>query len=663
MSEDKLLVTDLIKEVGNQALSLVKCEPFIRWVLERVPIVIEHDASAILLTDNVKAKFYLWLNQTLSEDYIREIRFKVIEAFNASAKSNLPERDFETITYEAGEIHKERIEVEGSMASFYCIPLVARENILGVFAISSRKPGLFLVYRLNLFNVFANQVALAIDSLKAREQVVKQARIIERDSFNMKTAFSGMSEGLIMTDESDQIILLNPVAKKMLGLKEEGSQDIPNDFISSVFSPILKELAANDKRLVSKEVGLEKPQKITLRIDAAPVRDSEGRRIGTVILLRDITAEKEIDKLKSEFISAVSHELRTPLTTIRESVSQVLDGILGQTTPKQREFLSVCLEDIDRLTRIINDLLDMSKIEAKMVEIKRELADIVGLVKTVSSSFIPRTKEKGLEIRTSFSKERIEVYIDRDKIIRVFTNLVGNSLKFTEKGYIEILIVDKQDTVECSVFDIGRGISEEDLPKVFSKFQQFGRTVGPGEKGTGLGLAIAKGIVELHRGKIWVESKFNEWTKFTFTLPKYSTEEIIYENIEKRIVEAKREDKEFSVLIIKLDNYLEIKDEFGEERTQRALLKILEIFKNAIRIGDFITSKGKDELIVLAEVSRQCALEMNERFKTALKESVVEIDNKELKVNFSYGCSTYPDDGDNAKDLLQKAYEILASER
>ena len=229
---------------------------------------------------------------------------------------------------------------------------------------------------------------------------------------------------------------------------------------------------------------------------------------------------KKLDQLKSDFISTVSHELRTPLTSIREVTSQVLDGILGETTKEQREFLPIALSEIDRLGRIIEDLLDISKIESGKVELKKEVIDIVPLVKEVISSSVSEAKNKGLEIRENFPKEPIVVYADKDRIIQVFTNLVGNSIKFTEKGYIEISVVDKQTHVECSVSDTGKGISENDLPKVFSKFQQFGRTAGAGEKGTGLGLSIAKGIVELHDGKIWVESKLNKGTKFTFTLPK-----------------------------------------------------------------------------------------------------------------------------------------------
>jgi signal transduction histidine kinase len=233
----------------------------------------------------------------------------------------------------------------------------------------------------------------------------------------------------------------------------------------------------------------------------------------------------KLDDLKSEFINTVSHELRTPLTTIREVVAQILEGILGQTTPEQREFLSICLEDVDRLKRIIDNLLDIAKLEAGGFKLKKEEVDIIDLAKGVIAIFSPKATSMNLEIKGDFPSEKAIGYADKDRIIQVFTNLVGNALKFCDKGYILISVVDKPEHIECCVYDTGKGISEDDLPKIFSKFQQFNRADGPGEKGTGLGLSISKSIIELHNGKIWVESKLNEWTKFTFTLPKYNLSE------------------------------------------------------------------------------------------------------------------------------------------
>ena len=233
---------------------------------------------------------------------------------------------------------------------------------------------------------------------------------------------------------------------------------------------------------------------------------------------------KKLDDLKSEFINTVSHELRTPLTTIREVVSQVLEGILGPTTTEQKDFLTICLEDVDRLKRIIDNLLDISKLEAGGFKLNRKEVNMVELAKGVIAIFSPKAASMSLEIRGNFPSEKVIAYADNDSIIQVFTNVVGNAFKFCDKGYIEISVIDKPEYVECCVYDTGRGISEDDLSKVFGKFQQFNRLDGPGEKGTGLGLSISKSIVELHNGKIWVESELNAWTKFTFTLPKYNQE-------------------------------------------------------------------------------------------------------------------------------------------
>lgn len=229
---------------------------------------------------------------------------------------------------------------------------------------------------------------------------------------------------------------------------------------------------------------------------------------------------EKLDQMKSEFVSTVSHELRTPMTVIKESIAQVLAGLFGEVSDKQHKLLSMAQNNIDRLGRIINNLLDLSKLEDGKVVLHKEIVNITSLAQEVGSGFNAIAHKKGLEIKYDFSSEKIEALIDRDKIIQVFTNLIGNAMKFTSAGSITISIADKKDCVECAVIDTGKGIAQEDLHKVFNKFQQFGRQTGSGEKGTGLGLTISKGLVELHKGTIWVESKINEGTRFIFQFPK-----------------------------------------------------------------------------------------------------------------------------------------------
>ncbi|MCX5702978.1 MAG: ATP-binding protein, partial [Candidatus Omnitrophica bacterium] len=387
--------------------------------------------------------------------------------------------------------------------------------------------------------------------------------------------------------------------------------------------------------------------------------------MGIKVLYKELEIKtREAEKLnqaKSDFISTVSHELRTPLTIIREGVSQVLDGILGDTTAEQREFLSICLADIDRLERIINNLLDISKVEAGKIQLKKGLVDIISIAKGIVSFFGPQAKEKGLELKPSYSEEKIYAYVDADKITQAFTNLVGNALKFTEKGYIEISVEEKGNNVECAVADTGIGISSGDLSRVFDKFQQFGRVAGGGEKGTGLGLSIAKGIVDLHNGKIWVESEINKGTKFCFTFPKYTKEEILCESIGSKIEIAKKEGKEVSLLLFKFDNYKEAEKIYGEEKLQRLFLMISEILKEVVRSGGLVIEGSADEIILLEEVVKQNIPRMNARLKRAIKESIFEFE-KERKIIFSQGYATYPNDAANAKDLLKKARLAMVSE-
>lgn len=242
-------------------------------------------------------------------------------------------------------------------------------------------------------------------------------------------------------------------------------------------------------------------------------------------VIRDITEHKRIDKLKDEFIGTVSHEIRTPLSITKEGVSLVLDKVPGPLNEQQARILTIAKSNIDRLARIINSLLDISKIESGKTGFRWETFEIIALIKQVISSLDLKLKEKGLTLRSDLPKAAIIVFGDTDSITQVLINLIGNALKFTDNGFIDVAAKDKGAHIEISVSDTGVGIGEEDMPKLFEKFRQFGRVNGPGEKGTGLGLAIAKGIVTIHKGKIWAESELGKGTKITFTIPKHGRQD------------------------------------------------------------------------------------------------------------------------------------------
>jgi PAS domain S-box-containing protein len=248
--------------------------------------------------------------------------------------------------------------------------------------------------------------------------------------------------------------------------------------------------------------------------------DEEGKASRGIGAVLDITEYKRLVSIRDEFVNTVSHELRTPMAIIHEGVAQVLEGIHGPVNEEQSRFLSTTERSIDRLGRIIDNLLDISRLESGKMEARKEPIDFAGLARETAAIFRPQIEKKGLEFIEHIPANPVRLSADRDELTEVLTNLLGNALKFTDKGRIELTVIERSQEIECAIADTGRGIAADQLPKLFEKFTQFGRVAGAGEKGTGLGLAIAKSLIELHDGKIFVEAAENRGMNITFILPK-----------------------------------------------------------------------------------------------------------------------------------------------
>ena len=251
--------------------------------------------------------------------------------------------------------------------------------------------------------------------------------------------------------------------------------------------------------------------------------------LASAILYEEISEKNEklvkLEKLKSEFVSIVSHELRTPLQPINNALDIILSGKAGEVTDKMENFLNMGKRNVKRLRSIIDDLLNLSKIEAGKMEYHFEKTNLAEPVKMVLSTFAPMALEKNISLEAVLKADEADVYADSQKIEQVLTNLVSNALKFTdEKGKVKIILSENKkhpDLWLIEVKDNGIGISEENLGKVFDKFQQIENSLSRKVGGTGLGLPIAKEFIVAHRGQIWVESIEGKGTSFFFTLPKY----------------------------------------------------------------------------------------------------------------------------------------------
>jgi signal transduction histidine kinase len=228
---------------------------------------------------------------------------------------------------------------------------------------------------------------------------------------------------------------------------------------------------------------------------------------------------KELDKLKSHFISTVSHELRTPLTSIKGSIGIILNGVTGDISNEIKEFLNVCCRNTDRLIRLINDLLDIQKIEAGKFQLNKEEIDLVKLVEESLACLKYFASECNVALYKELP-ERACLYADKDRISQVLYNLISNGIKFSEGGRVTISILDSKNEITVTVSDRGVGIPADRLKNIFEKFTQIGGNTRNKRKGTGLGLSICKAVIEEHKGKIWVESQEGKGSQFYFTLPK-----------------------------------------------------------------------------------------------------------------------------------------------
>ncbi|MFC1631511.1 PAS domain S-box protein [Candidatus Omnitrophota bacterium] len=361
-----------------------------------------------------------------------------------------------------------------------------------------------------------------------------------------------------------------------------------------------------------------------------------------------------LDRLKSDFISTVSHELRTPLSITKEGISLVLDQIPGKINVKQNRILTTAINNIDRLARIINDLLDISKIESGKMALKRELININSLIKQIAYSFSAQIKQKDLEIKVDLPAANIEVYIDEDRINQVLTNLVSNAFKFTKQGHIKISVTERADEIECSVEDTGSGISKENLSRVFDKFQQFGRVTGGGYKGTGLGLSIAKGIVEMHLGRIWLDSELGQGTTFGFTLPKHTPESLLREYLGAGIKEAEEKNAEFSIETACFAEPDKLKQEFSDSEIQSIVKELKIVFQGSLRREGDVALKINEKLIVLFNAcDRENIIRVESRLKQAVQ-GYLEQHNLSGKVKLEFTHLTYPDEVKSVEQIFDR---------
>jgi PAS domain S-box-containing protein len=418
------------------------------------------------------------------------------------------------------------MEKEG-VISLAMVPIVSKQRAMGFIAVGSKKFHKFTKREVRLLVAFSSQLGSALENAQLYDEVNKEKAYIEN-------LVDNAGDAIISTDVEDRILTWNHGAEVIFGYsKEETVGQSLTILLPSHRAGELEEI--RDKvRLtgVIRNLEVRRIRKDGIIIEASlavsPIRDKDDNVIGFLHLARDVTEKKryeqrlkELDKMKSAFVSNVSHELRTPLTAIKASADNMLDRLIGDLNGKQVGYLTRIKSNSDRLARLINDLLDLSTIEAGKIDLRPTKLSLVTLVKEAAESLRPVATEKLINLTVMSADPGVIAWADRDKVIQVLMNLIGNALKFTPtRGKVTIAVAkDSAAWMQISVTDTGPGIPAEEVNKVFGRFYQIGQAGTQKTQGTGLGLAISKALVEMHGGKIWVESEAGKGSTFSFTLP------------------------------------------------------------------------------------------------------------------------------------------------
>lgn len=405
--------------------------------------------------------------------------------------------------------------------------------VINIVVISSIVVGLML-----FFVHSRDQANKTLTKLKENLEVVveERTRELQETLAHLNAIIDNIGDGLLVTDENARITRMNPALARMYELTDRkdllGRQ---SEALDSNITLLLKQTILNHEPCV---VELELPGSRTGKAISTCIMHEagdgkKGECLGSVTLIHDITREKEIDSMKTDFISNVSHELRTPLTSVlgfakiiqKKFTDNIIPLIAGKDAKTDKastqilENIKIIVAEGERLTTLINSVLDISKMEAGKTEWNMADLDLKEVVDRAITATSALFEGKNVILKNEIQSALPMVVADRDRLIQVVINLISNSVKFSPEGSITIRGTTDAGMLKLSVTDTGIGIKKEDLEKVFDKFQQVGDTLTDKPQGTGLGLPICRQIIEHHKGRIWVESELGKGSTFSFMLP------------------------------------------------------------------------------------------------------------------------------------------------
>lgn len=401
------------------------------------------------------------------------------------------------------------------------VPLLTGGEVTGYLICFSPAPRKFRESHLEILSTLAAQASTAVEKADLYSRTVA-------DKSKVETILSALRDGLLVTDSNGVLVQLNPVSRALFDLEDDAiGRNIIKSIGPAIESTDFGDMSAADAletaldgRPVFGEIRLKGQTGATLQANFIPLKGRIGEIAGVVLFLHDITELKHIDEMKSNFVSNVSHELRTPLTSISGFVSLLLAGRAGSLTMQQEKYLTVVKQQTQNLTKLIENLLDLSRLRAKGVDTVREPVDISDVVEAATRHLRVAALEKDISMEVTVPSDLPPAASETGRMTQVVTNILENALKFSPPGQaVKVSAHLNGELVQVQIQDNGPGIPTSDQPQIFDRFFQAHPAGSSDQGGFGLGLAICKELIEQNGGNIWVESEPGSGSTFYFTVP------------------------------------------------------------------------------------------------------------------------------------------------
>jgi PAS domain S-box-containing protein len=513
-------------ETSRVVASSLDVDEVIGNILTQVETLFAVQRCAVVALDQRAGVFRIRASRGLSAEYVTKLRIEPSEPTSASMRAlrkQMPIQIADTETDLAYTPFRARSEEEG-FRSVLAIPLATVHAQPAVLLLYKAEPYSYSYSELELASSFANQATMAMENAALYAQSDER---LQEQTRRLEAVVNSMSEGLILESLAGQILLCNQQAARMIGMERDrvkhvDSAEILRTLLNSAEDP---ELIFNHYRTALTATGdntfdltreTAQGRRQDLRIHSFGVTDARGQLLGRGQVWQDITHDRELDRMKSALLSTVSHELRTPLATIKGYASTLLAPDVQWDEASQHEFLQTISNEADRLAALVKNLLDMSRIEAGMLEIQRETYSLNDIIPQIISTFAPDVRDR---LRLAMDADLPPVPVDVPRISTAARNLVENAVKYSPPDTpIELITRRSNGSVQFAVRDYGEGVPLNVQTRIFERFYRLDNTLTRRVGGVGLGLSICKGFVEAHDGNLWLQAE-DPGTTFGFSLP------------------------------------------------------------------------------------------------------------------------------------------------